>query len=285
MSSDESLENLQIKQTTARRYSMTASQMTERPIYGCSCNGDGPLTNDEIVLKASSLGYTMKEVREVPREIVSLSLGCGNPTKYANLRPGDTVLDVGCGAGLDSVLSSKAVGRYGNVLAGDLSRQMLELCRRNTEKINLTNIEFVQCDGGNLPFKSGSVDHIITNCSINLIPDKRGVLTEANRVLKEAGRVTFSDIASVTNPHEDYKKELNLWAACISGVVGEDVFLHDLEVAGFKSIDVADRKVFHYGEKDKLRIRNFFGDRSDIISSVLQLEDRLETLVVRAEKS
>jgi len=226
----------------------------------------------------------MKEMKNVPEEVISMSMGCGNPTKYANLRPGDFVLDVGCGAGLDSVLSSRAVGRYGTLLATDLSRRMLELCRQNSQKMNLTNLEFVLCDGESLPFKSGSVDHIVTNCSINLMPNKRKVMEEAHRIVKETGHVTFSDIASVSPLPEELKKDLNLWAACISGVVGEDVFLQNLEVAGFRSIDVVDRKVFHYGEKDRLRIRNYFGDRLDIVSSVLGLENKLESLVVRAEK-
>lgn len=210
-------------------------------------------------------------------------MGCGNPTKHAQFRPGETVLDIGCGAGLDSILGARAVGRSGLVLAADLSRMMLELCRRNSRELNLTNLEFILCDGENLPFADDSIHHIIANCSINMMPNKKRVLEEVHRVASGNGCATFSDILSTIPLPEEFR-DLGFWAACIGGVVTEDSFLQSFGAAGFKSIRVLDRKVFHYAENDKARIRGFFGDRLDLVSAILALENKVETVVVQAQK-
>ena len=239
---------------------------------------------EEALAKACSIGYSAEDIRKVPTEALALSMGCGNPTKYAHLRPGESVLDVGCGAGLDSILSSKQVGRSGMVLATDLSRRMLQLSRRNSRMANLTNLEFVLCDGENLPLADGSVHHIITNCSTNLMPNKQKALEEAYRVVKENGCVTFSDIMSTVVLPDEYRKDTRLWAACMAGVVTEDSFLQGLRGAGFESVKVVHRRVFHYGEKDRTRIGKFFGGRTDLLSLVFGLENRVETLVVQARR-
>ena len=273
-----------IKQSVAERYSEAASEEREQPIYSCCSVGEAP-SRGETLAKASSLGYTPEDVRKAPLEAVELSMGCGNPTRYVDFQPGETVLDIGCGAGLDAILSSKAVGRSGTVLATDLTRKMLQLCRRNSREMNLTNLEFVLCDGENLPFADGSVHQIISNCAINLMPDKQKVLGETRRVLRENGCVTLSDVLSTVPLPEEFKRDMGLWAGCIAGVVTEDSFLQSLGAAGFGSVRVLNRKVFHYVEKDRERIRRFFGDRDDLSDSVLSLEDRVESLVVQAERS
>jgi arsenite methyltransferase len=273
-----------VKLSVAERYSNAASEAREEPIYGSCCQFTEAPSIEESLAKASSLGYSTEDVRKAPPEAVALTMGCGNPTKYARPRPGEVVLDIGCGAGLDSILSSKAVGRSGIVLATDLTRRMLQLCRRNSREMNLTNLEFIVCDGENLPFADESVHHIIANCSINLMPNKQKVLEEAHRVVREGGRVTFSDILSTAPLPEEFKKSMDLWAACIGGVVTEDSFLQGFEAAGFESVKVLDRRIFHYGEKDKARIRRFFGDRTDLSSSMLDLEKRVETAIVQAQR-
>lgn len=273
-----------IKQSVAETYSKAASEAREEPIYGSCCQSVDAPSIEETLAKASSFGYSAKDVRKAPFEAVAMSMGCGNPTKYTHFSPGETVLDIGCGAGLDSILSSKAVGRSGTVLATDLTRRMLQLCRRNSREMNLSNLEFILCDGENLPFAEGSIHHIIANCSINLMPNKRKFLKEAHRVVRENGCVTFSDILSTVPLPEGFKQDMGLWAACIGGVVTEDSFLRGFGAAGFKSVNVLDRKVFHYGEEDKERIRRFFGDRSHLSSSMLGLENRVETLIVQAQK-
>jgi arsenite methyltransferase len=226
----------------------------------------------------------VEDVRKAPLEAVAMSMGCGNPTKYARFHPGETVLDIGCGAGLDSILSSKAVGRSGTVLATDLSRKMLQLCRRNSRMSNLTNLEWVLCDGENLPLADGSVHHVITNCSTNLMPNKRRVLKEVHRVVREKGYVTICDLLSTVALPKEFKKDIGMWAACIGGVVTEETFLRGLRAAGFRPTRVLERRIFHYGEKDKIRIRKSFGDRSELSSSILGLENRVEALIVQGQR-
>jgi SAM-dependent methyltransferase len=272
-----------LKKSVAERYTKAASEAREAPIYGSCCQPTSVPSVEEAVAKVSALGYSAEDVKRAPIEAVALSMGCGNPTKYAHVCPGETVLDIGCGAGLDSILSAKAVGRSGTVLATDLTRSMLRVCRQNSRGMNLSNLEFIACDGENLPFADESVHHIIANCSVNLMPNKQRVLEEAHRVVREDGCVTFSDILSTAPLPERFKKDMELWAACIGGVVTEDSFLQGFGAAGFKSVKVLDRRVFHYGEKDKRRIRKYFGDRSDISSSVLDLDSRVETLIVQAQ--
>lgn len=274
-----------IKQSVAERYSEAASEEREQPIYSsCCCIGEAPSLG-ETLAKASSLGYTADDVKKAPLEAVELSMGCGNPTKYVRFHPGETVLDIGCGAGLDAILSSKAVGRSGTVLATDLTRKMLQLCRRNSREMNLSNLEFITCDGENLPFADHSVHQVISNCAINLMPDKQKVLEETRRVLRENGCITLSDVLSTVPLPEDFKKDMGLWAGCIAGVVTEDSFLKSLGAAGFGSVRVLKRKVFHYGDRDRQRIRKFFGERDDLSDSVLSLENRVESLIIQAQGS
>lgn len=273
-----------VKQTVAELYSEAAAESREGPIYGSCCEPERSLSAEETRRKASSIGYSAEDVRKAPIEAVALSMGCGNPTKYAHFRPGETVLDIGCGAGLDTILSSKAVGRSGSVVAADLTRKMLQLCRQNCRQENLTNLEFVMCDGENLPFVEESFHHVISNCSINLMPNKQKVLKEIHEVVKEQGRVTLSDLLSKVPLPEEFKRDVGLWAACIGGVVTEDSFVRGLGEAGFSSVKVLDRRVFHYGENDKQRIRRFFSGRSGLSSSILDLEGRVETAIVQGQK-
>jgi len=268
----------------AERYSEAASEAREEPIYGPCCEFKDRPPLEEALVKASSLGYTADDVRKAPIEAIQLSMGCGNPTKYVSFHPGETVLDIGCGAGLDSILSSKAVGRSGTVLATDLTGEMVRLCRRSSREANLSNLAFVVCDGENLPFTGESFHHVIANCSVNLMPDKLKVLEEARRVVKENGDVTLSDILSTVPLPAEFKKDTGMWAACIGGVVTVDSFLEGFEAAGFASTRVLDRRVFHYGEGDRTRITKFFGDRKDLSSSVLSLESRVESLIVQARR-
>lgn len=273
-----------IRQSVAERYSKAALHASEEPLYGCCVDFADVPSREELFAKASSCGYSAEDIWKASNEAVALSMGCGNPTKYARFHPGEMVLDIGCGAGLDSILASKAVGTYGTVLATDLTTRMLELSKRNSQDLKLKNLEFIRCDAENLPFLEKSVHHVIANCSINLMPNKRKVLEEAHRVIKETGQVTFSDILSTVPLPEEFKKNVELWAACIAGVVTEESFLQGLEAAGFKSIRVLDRKIFHYGAKDTARISKFFGERSDLASSILDLENRVETVIVQAQK-
>jgi SAM-dependent methyltransferase len=186
--------------------------------------------------------YQAQDLGGVDEAIAELTLGCGNPVAIAELRPGETVLDLGSGAGLDCFLAARQVGLPGRVIGVDMTPEMLELARRNLKKIEASNVEFRQGQMETLPVEDATVDVVISNCVINLSPDKGAVLGEAFRVLKPGGRFRVSDIVWRRPPSESERSDLASWAACVAGALTIDDYRAKLTEAGFEqiTIDVAD---------------------------------------------
>ena len=170
--------------------------------------------------------------------------GCGNPTALADLKEGETVLDLGSGGGIDAFLAAKRVGVTGRVIGVDMTEEMIELANKNKKKMNAKNVEFRLGEIEDLPVEDGSVDVIMSNCVINLSPDKERVFREAYRVLKPGGRMMISDIVTKGELPADVRRDLELWAGCMAGALEESEYLQKIRNAGFREVEVVSKQDF-----------------------------------------
>lgn len=194
---------------------------------GC-CDGD-PVTSDL---------YAPGQTHGLPETAVSASLGCGNPTALAELFPGETVLDLGSGGGLDVLLSARRVGPSGRAYGLDMTDEMLELARSNARQAGAGNVEFLKGRIEDIPLPDASVDVVVSNCVINLAPDKDAVLREAYRVLRPGGRFAVSDVVVLGKLAESIKRDMEAWAGCVAGALEEDEYREKLFAAGFAGVEV-----------------------------------------------
>jgi arsenite methyltransferase len=187
------------------------------------------------------IGYSVKEVESVPDD-ANLGLGCGNPTALASLKEGEVVLDLGSGGGLDCFLAAQKVGKEGKVIGVDMTPEMVSLARKNAAKGNYTNVEFRLGEIENFPVADSTIDVIISNCVINLSPDKRRVFQEAYRVLKPGGRFMISDIV-LLKPLPDFIKEsIHAYVSCVAGALLKDDYISAITSAGFENVNVIEEK-------------------------------------------
>ena len=189
------------------------------------------------------IGYTDRELESVP-EGANLGLGCGNPIALASLKEGEVVLDLGSGAGFDCFLAAKRVGKRGRVIGVDMTPEMIERARENAKKIDYKNVEFRLGEIEKLPVEDDSVDVIISNCVINLSPDKKGVFTEAFRVLKPGGRLMVSDIVLLKELPDFIKDSVEAYIGCVSGAIMKDEYIGALEAAGFQGVRIIEETLF-----------------------------------------
>jgi ubiquinone/menaquinone biosynthesis C-methylase UbiE len=212
------------------------------PVSAADCCGSSNIDLETTGAFGASL-YSAAELTQAPAEAANVSYGCGNPTALASLRPGEVVLDLGSGGGLDCFLAARQVGHQGYVYGVDMTDEMLDLARRNAQKANVKNVEFRKGAIEALPLPDASVDVIISNCVVNLSPDKGRVLGEAFRVLRPGGRLAISDVVIDGDLHDLPVSEAQLrqalsWAGCIAGALSIDQYQHYLAEAGFEQIDV-----------------------------------------------
>jgi SAM-dependent methyltransferase len=190
---------------------------------------------------AEAFGYTPEELASIPAE-ANMGLSCGNPTGFARLRPGETVVDLGCGGGLDVLLASPKVGPTGKAIGIDMTSEMIDRARRNAAKQGVTNVEFHLARIESLPLPDASVDCIVSNCVINLAPDKSAVFREMFRVLKPGGRVAVSDIALKRALPEEIGRSILAYVGCIAGAILIDDYVGGLKAAGFEAVQVIDTR-------------------------------------------
>jgi len=196
----------------------------------------GVATNDDVVITRIAEMYAESNIADLPSTVTDVAFGCGNPTAIGALQPGEVVLDLGSGGGIDCFLAAKMVGENGRVYGVDMTPEMIALARRNAEKVGATNVEFRQGQIESLPIDNASVDVIISNCVINLSPDKDAVFREAFRVLKPGGRLQVSDIVWKQAVPESVKNDMEQWAGCIAGALVESDYLAKIGAAGFERI-------------------------------------------------
>lgn len=200
-------------------------------MVGGSCCSSGCCGDSSVTDLSKSIGYSENDLKAAPD--ANLGLGCGNPTAFSKLNPGDTVLDLGSGAGFDCFLAAQKVGKSGKVIGVDMTQAMIEKAQANSLKYSYSNVEFRLGDIEDLPVESESVDIIISNCVINLAPDKEKVFKEAFRVLKPGGAMYISDMVLLAELPEDLKNDKNLLTSCIAGALLKEEYLRILSETGF----------------------------------------------------
>ena len=220
-----------IKKIVKKNYGQIARQNSSCCGDGSCCGGNSPDNLSKII------GYSAEQIDAVPGGS-NLGLGCGNPLAIASIKKGDVVLDLGSGAGFDTFLASSKVGNEGKVIGVDMTDKMIEKAKENVTKGNYKNVEFRKGDIENLPVKGSSVDFIISNCVINLAPDKKKVFKEAYRVLKPGGRIMVSDVVLSKKLPKELEENEELLTSCISGAIIKRDYLNLLTKAGFSDIKI-----------------------------------------------
>src|SRR5688500_12164543 len=218
------------------------SENIERAVrsrYGSVALSDLSSRHEGVHAVAEAFGYTADELASIPAE-ANMGLSCGNPTAFASLRPGETVVDLGCGGGLDVFLAASKVGPTGKAIGVDMTPEMLEVARANAAKSGVTNVEFLHSTIDNLPLPDASVDCVISNCVINLAPDKPAVFREVARVLKPGGRLAISDIALKQPLPPEIGNDLMAYVGCVAGAILIDDYRKWLAAAGFSSVEIID---------------------------------------------
>ena len=228
-----------IKEIVKEGYGKVAKQGGSCCGPGSSCCGSVNLVQDI----GRKIGYSEEELKAAP-EGANLGLGCGNPVALASLREGETVLDLGSGAGFDSFLAASKVGKSGKVIGVDMTPEMIEKARENAGKGNYTNVEFRLGEIEKLPVSNNSVDLVMSNCVINLSPDKAKVFQEAFRVLKPGGRMMISDIVLLSELPKFIKESVEAYIGCVSGAILKDEYLSKIKAAGFGETRVIDESIF-----------------------------------------
>jgi arsenite methyltransferase len=236
-----------------------------------SCGCGGPITSDL---------YSDIETADLPADAIAVSLGCGNPTALIDLRPGQTVLDLGSGGGIDVLLSAKRVGPTGKVYGLDMTDEMLALARENQRKAGATNVEFLKGTIEKIPLPDQSVDVIISNCVINLSVDKDAVLREAFRVLKPGGRLAVSDVVIQGDIPTEIRRSLELWVGCVAGALRDEEYVSKLEAAGFADVELDPWRVYQVGDA-----RSFLAESGiDVDRVAPQVDGKVASAFIRARR-
>ncbi len=256
------------------KYGAAARQVTEHKQAAGCCSATGccdPITKDL---------YGNDEKQAVPEDAVLASLGCGNPTALIDLQPGETVLDLGSGGGIDVLLSARRVGPTGKAYGLDMTDDMLALARENQRKSGLKNVEFLKGEMENIPLPDNSVDVILSNCVINLSADKDRVLAEAFRVLRPGGRFAVSDVVVRGEVHPEVRESMLLWVGCIAGALEEQEYAARLRAAGFTAVSLEPVRTYQIEDA-----RQFLTEAGvDVDRIAPQVEGRFMSAFVRAIK-
>jgi SAM-dependent methyltransferase len=231
-----------IKENVRERYAGLAKRAQASTTASCCAPSTASCCGPTSAAYTKNIGYTLDEVSDLPDAAQLASAGCGNPTALAGLKKGEVVLDLGSGGGIDVFIAAKKVGPTGKAIGVDMTQEMLDLATKNADELGFENVEFRKGDIEELPVEDGTVDVIISNCVINLAPDKDKVFREAFRVLKPGGRITVSDIVTDGDLPEEVRTNPDQWAACISGALDENLYLEKIRNAGFERVKVLDKR-------------------------------------------
>ena len=264
-----------IREVVKEKYGQAALRVTSG---GSSCCGGSPATGgcDPIT---SNL-YDAAQSGQIPEEALLASLGCGNPTALAKLIPGEVVLDLGSGGGIDVLLSARRVGPTGKAYGLDMTDEMLALANQNKRKSGIENVEFLKGEIENIPLPDNSVDVVISNCVINLSADKDRVFREACRVLKPGGRFAVSDVVTRGEMLPEIRKSVLLWVGCVAGALEEDDYRSKLVSAGFEQIELEPTRIYRLEDA-----REFLsGQNIDVEAIAPQVDGKFMSAFVRAVK-
>ena len=265
-----------IKEVVKEKYGQAALRIKTG---GSSCCGAAPASGLSCDPITSNL-YDASQGKEVPEEAMLASLGCGNPTALADLKPGEVVLDLGSGGGIDVLLSARRVGPTGKVYGLDMAGEMLALANENKRKAGADNVEFLKGEIENVPLPDNAVDVIISNCVINLSADKDRVLREAFRVLKPGGRLAVSDVVTRGVIPNEIRQKVLLWVGCIAGALDETDYRSKLKAVGFEQVEVEPTRVYKVNDA-----REFLSSAGiDVDEIAAQVHEKFMSAFVRAVK-
>jgi arsenite methyltransferase len=264
-----------IKEVVKQKYGEAALRVTSG---GSSCCGAAPASDCCDPITANL--YDASQIGQIPQEAVLASLGCGNPTALAELRPGEVVLDLGSGGGIDVLLSARRVSPGGKAYGRDLTVEMLALAKENKRKSGIENVEFLKGEIENMPFPDNSVDVIISNCVINLSADKDKVLREAFRVLKPGGRFAVSDVVTRGEILPEVRQNVLAWVGCIAGALDENDYRAKLTAAGFEQVDLEPTRI-HRAEDARVFLA---GQGIDVEKIAPQVDGKVVSAFIRAVK-
>jgi SAM-dependent methyltransferase len=263
-----------IKEVVKEKYGQAALRVKSG---GSSCCGATAGTGCDPI--TTNL-YDASQAEQIPEEALLASLGCGNPTALAKLNPGEIVLDLGSGGGIDVLLSAQRVGPTGKAYGLDMTDEMLALANENKHRAGVTNVEFLKGEIENIPLPDNSVDVIISNCVINLSSDKDRVLREAFRVLKPGGRFAVSDVVTRGEMPPEIRRSVLAWVGCIAGALEENDYRNKLSTAGFDNIDVEPTRIYRAEDA-----REFLaGQGIDVDAVVPQVDGKFLSAFIRAAK-
>jgi len=266
----------EIKEVVKEKYGQAALRVAHG---GSSCCGAAP-SDGHCADPITSNLYDTAQMAELPETAVLASRGCGNPTALAELKPGEVVLDLGSGGGIDVLLSAKRVGPTGKAYGLDMTDEMLALANENKAKAGVENVEFLKGEIDNIPLPDSSVDVVISNCVINLSGDKDRVLHEAFRVLKPGGRFAVSDVVTRGEMLPEIRKSVLLWVGCVAGALEENEYKGKLMSAGFESVDIEPTRI--YRAEDALSFLKDQGLDADAIAP--KIDGKFFSGFVRARK-
>ena len=228
------LDDVQIREVVRKRYGELARQSAS----GSDCCATDCCSDDGSSLDVTLSLYPSEQTRDLPAEALAASAGCGNPHAIGTLRPGETVVDFGSGGGIDCFIAARAVGAQGRVVGIDMTEDMVELARSNADRLGLSNVEFHLAEIEDTPLEDGTADAVISNCVINLVPDKDLVFREAHRILSPGGRLMVSDLVKVDEIPQNEAEDTANWASCLAGTEMKDVYLGRIVAAGFIQVQV-----------------------------------------------
>jgi len=271
------MEKSDIKSVVRERYAQAALNVTTGAKAAC-CGG--PRDKGQSCDPITSNLYEAAQTGALPEAAVLASLGCGNPTALAELRPGEVVLDLGSGGGIDVLLSARRVGPGGKAYGLDMTDEMLALAQENKRKAGAQNVEFLKGEIENIPLPDNSVDVIISNCVINLAADKDRVLREAFRVLKPGGRFAVSDVVTKGAVPAVIRDSMLLWVGCVAGALEEDEYRAKLAAAGFRNVDIEPTRI--YRSEDARAFLDEKGIDVDIIGP--QVDGKFMSAFIRGTK-
>src|ERR1700723_2031686 len=267
--------NQDIKEVVKEKYGQAALRVTSG---GSSCCGANSAT--ECCDPITSNLYDSSQAGQIPEEAMLASLGCGNPTALAKLNPGEVVLDLGSGGGIDVLLSAKRVGPTGKAYGLDMTDEMLNLANENKRKAGIENVEFLKGEIESIPLPDASVNVVISNCVINLSADKDAVLREAFRVLKPGGRFAVSDVVTRGEIPREIRQSVLAWVGCVAGALEENDYLRKLQDAGFDRIEVEPTRIYRIEDA-----REFLsGQNIDVDAIAPQVDGKFMSAFVRAVK-
>src|SRR5882762_6246049 len=265
-----------IKEEVKEKYGQAALRVKSGGSSCCGATASSGLGCDPIT---SNL-YDSSQAGQIPEEAMLASLGCGNPTALAQLNPGESVLDLGSGGGIDVLLSAQRVGPTGKAYGLDMTDEMLALATENKRKAGVDNVEFLRGEIEHIPLPDNSVDVIISNCVINLSADKDQVLREALRVLKPGGRFAVSDVVTRGEMLPEIRRNVLLWVGCVAGALEENEYRAKLSAAGFENIEIEPTRVYRIDDA-----REFLsGQNIDVDAIAPQLDGKFMSAFVRAVK-